>query len=72
MIAARPSAPPVFLARAYVERAQLLESSHDRTGALESYRHASRVFGADARTKQLAARAVARLQSQHTPAITPH
>jgi tetratricopeptide (TPR) repeat protein len=72
MIAARSNAPPVFLARAYVERAQLLESSHDHTGALESYRHASRVFGADARTKQLAARAVARLQSPSTPSITPH
>jgi tetratricopeptide (TPR) repeat protein len=71
VIAARPVAPAVFLARAYVERAQLIES-RDRTGALESYRSATRVFGADARTKQLAARAVARLQTAHAPSITPH
>jgi len=71
VIAARPVAPAVFLARAYVERAQLLESSRDRTGALESYRNATRVFGAEARTKQTAARAVARLQSQRTPSVTP-
>jgi tetratricopeptide (TPR) repeat protein len=67
VIAARPVAPPVFLARAYVERAALLESSHDRAAAIESYRNASRVFGADARTRQLAARAIARLQSQNAP-----
>ena len=70
VIAARPVAPPVFLARAYVERAALLESSHDRAGAIESYRNASRVFGADARTRQLAARAVVRLQA-HAPLRTP-
>jgi tetratricopeptide (TPR) repeat protein len=71
VIAARPASPAVFLARAYVERAQLLESSCDRTGALESYRSATRVFGAEARTRQLAARAVARLQSPRAPSITP-
>ena len=70
VIAARPVAPPVFLARAYVERAALFESSDDRAGAIESYRNASRVFGADARTRQLAARAVARLQAQ-LPLRTP-
>jgi hypothetical protein len=71
VIAARPVAPPVFLARAYIERAALLESSADRAGAIESYRNASRVYGADARTRQLAARAVARLQA-HAPLRTPH
>jgi len=70
-IAARPVAPPVFLARAYVARAELLESAHDRAGALEAYRTASRVFGGDARTKQLAARAASRLETQHTPASSP-
>ena len=70
VIAARPVAPPVFLARAYVERGALLESARDRAAALASYRNASRVFGADARTRQLAARAAARLQAQNTP-ITP-
>ena len=70
VIAARPVAPPVFLARAYVERAALLESSDDRAGAIESYRNASRVFGADARTRQLAAREVARLKA-HAPLRTP-
>jgi len=67
VVAGRPVAPPVFRARAYVERAALLESSHDRAGAIESYRNASRVFGADARTRQLAARAVTRLQAQTSP-----
>jgi hypothetical protein len=70
VIAARPVAPPVFLARAYVERAALLESSDDRAGAIESYRNASRVFGADARTRQLAAHAIARLQAR-APLRTP-
>ena len=71
VIAARPVAPPVFLARAYVERAALLESSHDRAAAIESYRNASRVFGADARTRQLATRAIARLQLQNAPSQRP-
>jgi tetratricopeptide (TPR) repeat protein len=61
-IEARPSLPPVFLALAYVERAQTLEAQRDRTGAIEAYRRASRVFGADARTLARARDAIARLQ----------
>jgi tetratricopeptide (TPR) repeat protein len=72
VIAARPVAPPVFLARAYVERAALLESSSEnRAAAIESYRNATRVFGAEAHTQQLAARAVARLQAQNARRISP-
>ena len=50
-IEARPVLPPVFLALAYVEQAQTLEAQRDRTAAVEAYRRASRVFGADARTR---------------------
>jgi tetratricopeptide (TPR) repeat protein len=71
VIAARPVAPAVFLARAYADRGALLESSDDRAGAIESYRNASRVFGGDAHTRQHAARSVARLQAQHAPSRTP-
>jgi hypothetical protein len=62
VIAARPPAPPVFLARAYTGRATLLEASGDHAGAIDAYRSASRVFGADARTKTRAADALTRLQ----------
>jgi tetratricopeptide (TPR) repeat protein len=67
VIAARPPAPRVFLARAYIARAEMLESSHDRAGAIQSYLNASRVFGADTRTRQRAARAAARLQAPIAP-----
>jgi tetratricopeptide (TPR) repeat protein len=58
------SAPPVYRARALLERAQILEARHDRAGALESYRAASYVFGADGRTRADARRAVARLTAK--------
>ena len=45
----------------------LLESSHDRAAAHRVVPHASRVFGAEARTRQLAARAATRLQAQTSP-----
>jgi hypothetical protein len=61
LAAAGATAPPVYRARALVERAQLLEARHDRAGALESYKAASYVFGADPRTRAEARQAVARL-----------
>jgi tetratricopeptide (TPR) repeat protein len=60
--AAGDAAPPIVLAQAFVQRAEILEAAHDRAGALEAYRRASHVFGADARTRELAARAAARLE----------
>ena len=65
VIAARPVAPPVFLARAYVERGALLESARDRAAALASYRNASRVFGADARAPARGARRGAPAGAEH-------
>jgi tetratricopeptide (TPR) repeat protein len=61
--AAGAAASPVYRARALIERAQLLEARGDRTSAVESFRAASHVFGADARTRDAARRAVLRLDS---------
>jgi hypothetical protein len=55
------AAPPVFRALALFERAQLLEARRDRAAALESYKAASYVFGADARVRAQARQAAARL-----------
>ena len=55
------AAPPVYRARALVERAQLLEARRDAPGAIESYRAASYVFGADGHTRAAARQAVERL-----------
>jgi hypothetical protein len=60
--AAGEASPPIILAQAYVQRAEILEALQDRAGALAAYRRASHVFGADARTRELAARAAARLE----------
>lgn len=69
VMAARPVAPPIVLARALVERAEILEAQHDIAGAIHAYRSASHVFGAEARTRELAARAVTRLERR---TIAPH
>ena len=66
VIAARPVAPPVVLAPAYVERAEILEKRGERAGAVDALRTATRVFGADAAVRDRAARALARLH----PSIT--
>ncbi len=55
------STPPVFRARALLERGQVLERRRDRAAASESYRAASHVFGADARTRAAAHQAAERL-----------
>jgi len=62
--AAGEAAPPIVLAQAWVQRAEILEMLPDRAGAIEAYRRASHVFGADARTRELAARAVSRLERE--------
>jgi hypothetical protein len=71
VIGAKPAAPPIVLAQSYVQRAEILEAQHDFTGALDAYRSASRVFGADARTRELASRAVTRLQQWGPRAVAP-
>jgi tetratricopeptide (TPR) repeat protein len=62
VIAARPIAPAVVLAPAFVHRAEILESRGDRAGAVAAYHAATRVFGADRADRERAARALARLQ----------
>ena len=62
--AAGGAAPPVYRAHALVECAQLLEARGDRARALESYKAASYVFGADARTRAEARQAAARLMQR--------
>ena len=75
VIAARPGAPPVFLARAYLDRGLLLEARHDETGAIDAWRSAAHVFGADAATRAKADAAIARVTTarsiDRTATLTP-
>ena len=64
--AARGATPPTIYAFACVEAARLLES-RDRTRAIELYRAARSVFGADQRTKDAAHRALSRLAPSSSP-----
>ena len=57
---ARGATPPTIYALACVDAARLLEQ-RDRTRAIELYRAARSVFGADQRTKDAAQRALTRL-----------
>ena len=66
VVAARPVAPAVVLAPAFVDRAEILERRGDRPGAIAAYHSAARVFGADAVDREGASRALARLQSTVT------
>jgi hypothetical protein len=59
--AARAATPPTIYASACVDAARLLEQRGDRMRALELYRTARSVFGADQRTKEAAQRALSRL-----------
>ncbi len=59
--AARGATPPTVYATACVEAARLLERRGDRTRAIDLYRTARGVFGADQRTKEAAQRALTRL-----------
>ena len=59
--AARGATPATVYAAACVDAARLLEQRGDRARAIDLYRTARSVFGADQRTKDAAQRALARL-----------
>lgn len=61
ILAARAATPPTIYAFACVDAARLLEQRGDRERAIDLYRTAHGVFGADQRTKEAAKRALARL-----------
>ena len=63
IVRARASTPPTIYADACVDAARIQERRGDRARAIELYRIAQGVFGADRRTKDEAARAIARLAS---------
>jgi hypothetical protein len=59
--AARAATPATIYATACVDAARLLERRGERTRAIDLYRAARGVFGADRRTKDAAQRALTRL-----------
>jgi tetratricopeptide (TPR) repeat protein len=61
VIAARPPAPAIVLASAFVDYARLLERAGDRTRALTMYQYALDIVGSDPQARDDAARAVKRL-----------
>ncbi len=61
-IRARPGAPASILASAYYEAGRVLESRGDRARALEMYQSVQRVAGAEPRTRDAAAKSLARLR----------
>ena len=61
VLRARDITPPTIYADACVDAAQVYESRGEQTRAIELYRTARTVYGADARTKTRAERALARL-----------
>jgi tetratricopeptide (TPR) repeat protein len=61
IVASRAVTPPTIYAFACVDAARLAEQRGDRARAIELYRLARDVFGADQRTKDTAARALTRL-----------
>lgn len=67
-IRARPRAPAPILASAYLEAGRLLEARGDRARALEMYQTVGRIAGAEPRTKDAAAKSLARLRGQSPPA----
>ena len=62
-LAARPLAPPTFLAAAYVEMGRALEREAQPERATEMYRAATRIRGAEARTLGDARAALVRLRA---------
>jgi tetratricopeptide (TPR) repeat protein len=58
---ARGSAPPTIYASACIDAARLHERRGDRARAIDLYRTATGVFGADQRTKDAAQHALTRL-----------
>jgi hypothetical protein len=69
----RLQAPAPIVASAYLESGRLLEARGDRAGAIEMYRAATRVPGAEPRTHEAATRSLARLQSstEHASSLLP-
>ncbi len=63
-IAARPVAPPWFLAAAYVETASIAERDGDRARAAELYRLAAAIGGAEAQTRDAARAGLARVSAK--------
>ncbi len=61
IVASRSATPPTVYAFACVDAARLLERRGDRGRAIDLYRTARGVFGADQRTKDAAQRALTRL-----------
>jgi tetratricopeptide (TPR) repeat protein len=60
-IRSQPRPPPTFLAAAYLESARLLEVMNQRDRAIDRYRSALRVRGAEPRTREESVAALARL-----------
>jgi len=67
-IAARPAAPAAILASACLEAGRVLERRGDRARALEMYQRVGRIAGAEPRTKDAAAKSVAKLRGPASPA----
>ena len=66
VIAARPMAPAIVLAGAYVDYARLLENAGERACAIAMYRDAAQVVGGDPRARDQAMRALERLSATST------
>jgi tetratricopeptide (TPR) repeat protein len=71
VIARRAAAPPVFLARAYLDQGFVLEARHDELGAIEAWRSATHVFGADSATRTSAHAAITRATTRGRSTVPP-
>ena len=63
VMAARPVAPAIVLAGAYVDYAQRLEEAGDRARAIAMYRDAAQMIGGDPSARDQATRALKRLSA---------
>lgn len=63
LVAMRPVPPPTILASSCYEAGRLLEASGQRDRAIEMYRRAARVRGAEANTRRAATQALDRLHA---------
>ena len=66
-VIAAPLVPPIVLASALVDYAQMIERAGDRARALALYRDAARIVGAEPRARDLATRAIKRLAPPGDP-----
>jgi tetratricopeptide (TPR) repeat protein len=67
IVQARAATPPVFYARACLEAARLYEQRQQQARAVDLYTRAHATFGADQRTIDAAARALARISPADPP-----